>query len=117
MKNIILLSKIVSLIIINLINSSERDPENTINVTYSAIACSCVQWKVENKKTTEYIYLERANDDILDANHLWDGKTLPLKLTIKGHFKKELGIPKNFNVKGEPELGKVFVYKEIKIIK
>lgn len=117
MKNIILSSKIVSLIIINLIYSSERDYDYTINVTYSAVACSCAQWKVENKKTTEYIYLERANNDILDANHIWDGKTLPLKLIIKGHFKKELGIPKNFNSKGRPELGKVFLYKDIKIIK
>lgn len=97
-------------------SSAENKTEQTLIVSYSAIECTCAQWKIESKKTKENIYLERTNNQILDANNIWDGKTLPLKLKLKGHFKKQLGIPKNYSTKGNPKPGKIFLYSQIKVL-
>ncbi|MFY7739922.1 MAG: hypothetical protein ACOVQC_05335 [Flavobacterium sp.] len=96
---------------------SETNKEQNLIVSYSAIACSCAQWKIENNNVDENIYLERADDKILDANKVWDGETLPLKFKVKGYFKKQLGVPKDYSSKGKLELGKVFIYSKIEKIK
>lgn len=98
-------------------SSSEIKTEQNLVVSYSAISCTCAQWKIENKKSGKNIYLERANDKVIDANNIWDGQTLPLRLKIKGYFKKQLGLPKGYEkLKGDPKPGKVFVYSQIKVI-
>lgn len=98
--------------IILLFNFGEQ---KKIVASYSAISCSCAQWKVEGER--ENIYLERENVKLKDVNKLWDGKTLPFKVSLKGNFKSEKGIPKNFTTKGQPKVAKIFVYTEVKILK
>lgn len=82
---------------------------------YSAISCPCAQWKVEGEK--ENIYLERENEKLQDVNKLWDGKTLPFKVSLKGKFKAGKGIPKSFTTKGKPKAAKIFVYSQLEVIK
>lgn len=91
--------------IILLLNFGEQ---KKIVASYSAISCSCAQWKVEGE--IENVYLERQNEKLKDVNKLWDGKTLPFKVSLKGKFKAEKGIPKNFTTKGEQKVAKIFVY-------
>ena len=97
--------------IILLFNFGEQ---KKIVASYSAISCSCAQWKVEGER--ENIYLERENEKLKDVNKLWDGKTLPFKVALKGKFKAGKGIPKNFTTKGEPKYAKIFVYTEVKVL-
>ncbi|MHC0444852.1 hypothetical protein ACWA1F_05550 [Flavobacterium sp. 3-218] len=105
------------LVFLTSILSFQTKKEEVLILSYSAIDCPCAQWKIENQKNTKNIYLERANNKILDADKIWDGKTLPLKLRLKGYFKKDLGIPRNFSTKGNPKPGKVFLYTKIEEIK
>ncbi|AWK05396.1 hypothetical protein HYN56_14590 [Flavobacterium crocinum] len=116
-KLMIKLRFILYLILSVFIFSSQTKNEETLIVYYSAISCPCAQWKIENRNNKKNIYLERANDKLLDADQIWDGRTLPLKLKVKGHFKKKLGIPKGFSTKGNPEPAKVFLYTQIEIVK
>ncbi|MDR6761282.1 hypothetical protein J2Y38_001491 [Flavobacterium sp. 2755] len=116
-KLIFKLSFLFCLLLSFFIFSFQTKNEEVLIVSYSAISCPCAQWKIENKNNTSNIYLERVNSKLLDANHIWDGKTLPLKLKIKGYFKKEPGIPKDFTTKGDPKPAKIFLYTEIKVIK
>jgi hypothetical protein len=103
---------IVFISAILLLTSNE---EKKIIATYSAISCPCAQWKVKGEK--ENIYLERENKKLAEADKLWDGKTLPFKVTVKGKFKEGKGVPKGYGTKGQPEPAKIFVYSEIKILK
>lgn len=89
--------------------------QNKIIASYSAISCPCAQWKIEGEK--ENIFLERENEKIPDVNKLWDGKTLPLKVSVEGKFKSEKGIPKGFTEKGDPKPAKIFVYSKIEVLK
>ncbi|MFC4818570.1 hypothetical protein [Flavobacterium sp. GCM10023249] len=89
--------------------------QKKIIASYYAISCPCAQWKVEGEK--ENVYLERENGKIPDADKLWDGKTLPFKVSVEGKFKSEKGIPKDFTKKGEPKPAKIFVYSKIEILK
>ncbi len=89
--------------------------DKKITATYSAISCSCAQWKVKGEK--ENVYLERATEKIPDVNKLWDGQTVPFKVIVKGKFKAGKGIPKEFTTKGNPEPAKIFVYSQIELIK
>ncbi|WP_298147495.1 hypothetical protein [Flavobacterium sp.] len=91
------------------------EKEQQIIASYSAISCTCAQWKVEGE--LENIYLERANEKIKDVNKLWDGSTLPFKVALTGTFKPEKGIPKDFPTKGEPKIAKIFVYTKVAVIK
>ncbi|WP_343617238.1 hypothetical protein [Flavobacterium sp.] len=95
-----------------LLNSNEK---KEIVAVYSAISCPCAQWKVKDEK--ENIYLERDNEKLPEADRLWDGKTLPFQVAVRGKFKKEKGIPKGYGTKGQPEPAKIFVYSEIRVLK
>ena len=75
--------------------------QKKIVASYTAISCNCPQWKVEGEE--ENVYLDRKNEKIQDVNKLWDGKTLPFKVSLKGDFKIKKGIPKGFSTKGEPK--------------
>jgi hypothetical protein len=101
----------ILLIILLLIGSGTKK----IVASYSAISCPCAQWKAAGEK--ENIYLQRENDNLPDANKLWDGETLPFRVAVKGRFKAGKGVPKNFTTKGTPEPAKIFVYSEIEVIK
>lgn len=89
--------------------------QKKIIASYSAISCPCAQWKVKGEK--ENIYLERENKKIPDVNKLWDGRTLPFKVSIEGKFKPEKGIPKDFTKKAESKPAKIFVYNKIELLK
>ena len=107
------MTKLVTCIsIILLLNFGKQ---KKIVASYSAISCPCAQWKVEGEK--ENVYLERENEKLQDVNKLWDGKTLPFKVSLKGKFKPEKGIPKNFTSKGKPKAAKIFVYSQLEVLK
>lgn len=106
------MTKILSLIsIILLLNFGEK---KKIIASYSAIPCQCAQWKVEGE--LENIYLERENEKLKDVNKLWDGKTLPFKVALKGKFKAGKGIPKDFTTKGELKVAKIFIYSQVEVL-
>ncbi|RZK04837.1 MAG: hypothetical protein EOO46_16270 [Flavobacterium sp.] len=95
----------------------------TIEVSYSAISCECAQW-IEEKNvgidsdSSYYFYLERASSDLINADTLWDGVNLPLKLKLTGQFYRDKGYPKGYRPgKGIPQPAKVFRYTKIQIIK
>lgn len=101
------------------------DKELTITVNYAAISCECAQWMIEDAQrkhdsltNREYIFLARVNNSLPDADTLWDGLTLPLKLRLTGRFYRELGYPPNYKTgKGDPAPARVFEYKELTVIK
>jgi hypothetical protein len=103
------------LTIITLIFLVTGNGQKKIIASYSAISCPCAQWKVEGER--ENVYLERENGKIPDVNKLWDGKTLPFKVSVEGEFKPGKGIPKGFTKKGEPKPAKIFVYSKIEVLK
>lgn len=113
------MNKIVALFIsfFSILTYTQSKKNEDLIVSYSAISCSCAQWKIEKANPKKYIYLEKANDSILDANEIWDGKTLPLKIRVVGKFKTEIGLPNGMSKKGNPKPGLVFVYEKIKIMK
>lgn len=106
------MTKIITIISIILLFNFGK--QKKIVATYSAISCPCAQWKVEGE--IENVYLERENEKIKDVNKLWDGKTLPFKVALKGKFKTGKGIPKNFTAKGEAKVAKIFVYSQVEVL-
>ena len=88
--------------------------QKKIVASYSAISCPCAQWKVEGE--IENIYLERENEKLKDVNKLWDGKTLPFKVALKGKFKAGKGIPKDFTTKGDLKVAKIFSYSQVEVL-
>ena len=98
----------------------KKPPLSTIEVTYAAVACPCAQWVLDIKappEEREYIYLERGNQALPDADRLWDGKHLPLKFRLKGHFKPGKGLPPRYKqAKGGADPARVFQYTSLTII-
>lgn len=93
----------------------------TITVAYSAISCECAQWNVESKKNSTdsnlNIYVEPANSKLINANSLWDGEHLPLRLKLTGQYYLKDGFPKNYKpIKGDPKPAKVFRYTAIVVV-
>src|SRR5687767_10999527 len=90
-----------------------------INVSYAAISCSCAQWVLNPKPNqdlseSEQIYIEPANDSLINPNSDWDGKTLPYQFKLRGSFYTEKGYPENYYAKGDPRPARVFRYTYIK---
>ncbi|MFT3903463.1 MAG: hypothetical protein QM727_09830 [Niabella sp.] len=111
--------------ILKLIDSSKKELSGkavTITVSYAAIACSCAQWfetKYENVSFLEGVerfYMEPMDAALLNANDLWDGESLPLKLKVTGRFSKEKGVPLTHSIKGEPEKARIFWYDKITVL-
>jgi len=89
-----------------------------ITVSYGAIACECAQWMlVKNKGEREYIFLEPASKQLINARHIWDGNHLPLQLRLTGKFYIGTGFPENYKLeKGGDDPAKVFRYDKIEIL-
>lgn len=90
----------------------------TLTLEYNAISCACAQWcevrENNNAENRSYIYLEPANTAIENADSLWRGDNLPLKIKVKGRFISEKGYPANYQPrKSKPEPARVFRYFEI----
>lgn len=113
------MNRILSLFIsvFSILTYSQSKKNEDIIVSYSAISSNCAQWKIESSNPETFIYLEKSNDTIIDANEIWDGNTKPLKIQVIGKFKKGIGLPIGMSKKGNPKPGRVFVYEKIKIIK
>lgn len=108
------------LLLINKTKQTNRR-EKTLKLSYNAIGCSCAQWSETkfHKKSEKriYYYLERANSKLIDADKLWNGNSIPLKIEVTGEIITEMGLPTNYkNIKGQAEPGKVFRYTKIKVI-
>lgn len=94
----------------------------TLTLNYHAIACSCAQWseseKKENSDKKTYYWLEPANENLIDADRLFDGNNLPLKIRITGQVVTEKGFPENKNLAkvDASEAGKVFRYTTIEVL-
>jgi hypothetical protein len=103
------------------IEFSPKD-DTTLTLSYNAIGCTCAQWsdtKFDNKpEKRELMYLERANNKLLNADTLWHGDNLPLQIQVTGQFVSEAGYPTGYApAKGNPEPAKVFRYRKIKVLK
>lgn len=91
-------------------------------LNYNAIACTCARWSESNKKgnvgKSDYYWLEPANKKLIDADQLFDGTHLPVKIIVTGHIVTERGFPKNKNLTkvNENEAGKVFRYTKIEVL-
>ncbi|RYU94267.1 hypothetical protein [Emticicia agri] len=108
--------------IIDSLRSGLSEKENTITVSYAAIACGCPQWFETKFKDIAFLegvgkfYVEPISKDLIDANTIWDGEHLPLTIKVTGRFSKEKGIPRNRFTKEIPEEAQVFWYDKIKVI-
>lgn len=112
-----MLKSVTSFISFFLIFSSyQNQKKEEIIITYSAISCSCAQWQIVNSKSKEQIYLEKNDGNVIDANKIWDGKTLPLKIKVYGSFKKEIGVPSEMNLKGNPKPARIFKYDKVEVL-
>ncbi|WP_294331536.1 hypothetical protein [uncultured Chryseobacterium sp.] len=95
----------------------------TLFLDYNAIACTCAQWSESHKKQNEdqkiYYWLEPANGKLMDADKLFTGNNLPVKIKVTGQVVSEKGFPKNKNLVkvSEKEAGKVFRYTNIKVLR
>lgn len=95
--------------------------DTTINLTYNAIDCTCAQWSYTSSTSDagkrEYVYLEPANNKLINADKLFNGLNLPLEIQLTGQIVSSAGYPKGYNPKkGSPEPGTVFRYTKIKVI-
>lgn len=94
----------------------------TLDVSYGVISCPCAQWFETNlKKDTntdnKYFYLEPANPTLINADTLFNGEYLPVRVSVTGQFCTKKGYPKNyFPLKGDPKPARVFQYNNIEII-
>lgn len=95
----------------------------TIDVSYAAIECTCPQWfETKNMDDTvdgrRYFYLEPASSNLVSANTLYDGTNIPLRILISGQFYSNQGYPAYyFPAKGDPKPARVFRYDKINVIK
>jgi hypothetical protein len=102
------------------IDYSTKD-DTTLILDYGAIGCECAQW-AESKYNNhpderEYIYLEKANDKLIDADKLYDGTNFPIEIKVTGQYITTVGYPTGYiPIKGNPDPGKVFRYTKIKVL-
>jgi hypothetical protein len=102
-----------------------NDTVLTIIVSFAAISCECAQWIVgdaqsnfESPADLEHIFLVKAENKLPDADTLWDGVTLPLKLQLTGRFYREIGYPPNYKPgKGDPMPARVFRYSKLAVVR
>ncbi|KIC62707.1 hypothetical protein [Chryseobacterium taiwanense] len=92
-----------------------------LTLIYNAISCTCAQWsedrKREDNNKKRYYWLEPANEKLIDADRLFNGKNLPIIIKVTGRVVTENGFPKRELSKvGQDEAGKVFRYTKIEVI-
>jgi hypothetical protein len=106
-----------------LVDKGDLDGQTkTLDVSYAVQSCTCPQW-FETKKQkpfnagVEYFYLERANSNITQADTLFNGINIPLRISVTGQFYKKKGYPANyFPTRDDPKPARVFRYDKIKIL-
>lgn len=95
--------------------------DTTLILYYNAISCSCAQWTEYREgfpdSTTQFYYLEPANKKLVDAESLWDGRSLPLAVQVRGQIISYYSYPKGYVTKGQPDPANVFRYTNIKVVK
>ncbi|PJJ66351.1 hypothetical protein [Chryseobacterium geocarposphaerae] len=91
----------------------------TLILDYNAISCSCAQWSESKSNKKEYYWLEPANEQLINADHLFNGRNLPIQIKVTGQIVSENGFPKQNTLSkvGENEAGKVFRYTNIEVLK
>lgn len=91
--------------------------DTAITVSYGVVSCTCAQWIIFTKQAREYIYLEPADKRLINADGIWDGGHVPLRLKVIGSFYKHKGIPPNYReLKGSPDSARIFKYRKIEIL-
>ncbi len=106
-----------------LVDKGDLDGQTkTLDVSYAVHACTCPQW-FETKKQkpfnegVEHFYLESASSNLTQADTLFNGINIPLRISVTGQFYKKKGYPANyFPTKGDPEPARVFRYENIKVL-
>jgi len=105
----------------NIDKGSLSNKTQTLDLSFGAIACTCAQWsesKLEKKQNKEYIFLEPSNNKLKNADDLFDGIHLPVRILVTGRFYTKKGFPKNYRpAKGAPSPAKVFKYTRLKVIR
>lgn len=95
--------------------------DTSLVLYYNAIACPCAQWTEDREgfpdSTTQFYYLEPASKKLVSAESLWDGRSLPLAILVKGQIVSYSGLPTGYRTKGRPEPANVFRYTTIKVVK
>jgi hypothetical protein len=93
-----------------------------LTVAYAVRGGPGAQW-VQSKTMNDtsiyrnYFYLERADPSIINADTLFNGINLPIRLELNGQFYDKIGYPEHYQfIKGSPEPARVFRYKTIKIL-
>lgn len=71
----------------------------TLDISYAAISCPCAQWyetKDANKEGNEkeHIYLESGNERLIQADTLFNGDSIPIRILVSGQFYAHKGYPK-----------------------
>ena len=89
---------------------------------YNAISCSCAQWSEakysDYPDKRKYFYLERASNKLLDADSLFQGENLPIRIRVRDKVVNEYGYAKGYDsIKGKGDPAIVFRYTELKVIK
>jgi hypothetical protein len=94
--------------------------DTTITVAYGSVACTCAQWiiyPIYPTQNREYIYLQRTNKRLINADDIWDATHVPLHLKLTGSFDKNKGIPPSYQgAKGNPDPARIFKYTRIEIL-
>ena len=103
------------------IDYPEKDNE-TFNLSYNAIACTCAQWcetdSIMDTSKVEFAYLEPANNNLINADSLYKGDNLPIQIKVTGQIISISGYPTGFKpIKGNPDPAIVFRYTKIKVLK
>ena len=94
----------------------------TLILEYNAISCTCAKWSetkysISNDKKN-YLWLEPANEKLIQADTLFDGEKLLIRIKVTGQIVSENGFPKRELQKvGQDEAGKVFRYTKIEVLK
>lgn len=111
---------------LEIIDNPEFKPKSklqTLTLTYNAIACTCAQWsesKFDNISDKKVRYwLEPSNQNLINADTLFNGNNLPVQIKVTGQIVCESGFPKRQNLSkvGQDEAGKVFRYTKIEVLK
>lgn len=112
----------VNIEVVNNPNVKPASKIQTLTLSYNAISCNCAQWtesKFDNNANNAIHYwLEPSNENLIQADTLFDGKQLPVQIKVTGQIISENGFPKRKLSKvSQDEAGKVFRYTKIEVLK
>ncbi len=103
-------------------NFKPNSKVQTLTLSYNAISCTCAQWSEpqfdNNPEKRARYWLEPSNQNLINADTLFDGENLPVQIKVTGQIVSENGFPKrNLSKVGQDEAGKVFRYTKIQVLK